>query len=115
MSFSQFYPHPIVLYPIEYELTDFQYGAHPSGITATISYQIWLDLIFVFLDIYFLKKKKSAFSSYLYTSVSLKTPSSQNTKRNHNNIKNLYQFTIHIFSISNSLIDTSLLFLEWVL
>lgn len=66
MSFSQFYPHPIVLYPIEYELTDFQYGAHPSGITATISYQIWLDLIFVFLDIYFLKKKKSAFSSYLH-------------------------------------------------
>lgn len=87
MSFSQFYPHPIVLYPIEYELTDFQYGAHPSGITATISYQIWLDLIFVFLDIYFLKKKKSAFSSYLYTSVSLKTPSPQNTPKNHSNIK----------------------------
>lgn len=73
MSFSQFYPHPIVLYPIECELADFQYRAHPSGITATISYQIWLDLIFAFLDIYFLKKKKSAFSSYLYTSVSLKT------------------------------------------
>lgn len=73
MSFSQFYPHPIVLCPIECELADFQYGAHPSGITATISYQIWLDLIFAFLDIYFLKKEKSAFSSYLYTSVSLKT------------------------------------------
>lgn len=77
-----------MLCPIEYELTDFQYGAHPSGITATISYQIWLDLIFAFLDIYFLKKKKSAFSSYLYTSVSLKTSPPQNTPKNHSNIKN---------------------------
>lgn len=87
MSFSQFYPHPIVLCPIEYELTDFQYGAHPSGITATISYQIWLDLIFAFIDIYFFKKKKSAFNSYLYTSVSLRTPSPKNTTKNHSNIK----------------------------
>lgn len=47
-----------------------------------------LILIFAFLDIYFLKKKKSAFSSYLYTSVSLKTPYPQNTKKTHNNIKN---------------------------
>lgn len=58
MSFSQFYPHPIVLCPIECELADFQYGAHPSGITATISYQIWLDLIFAFLDIYFFEEEK---------------------------------------------------------
>lgn len=87
MSFSQFYPHPIVLCPIEYELTDFQYGAHPSGITATISYQIWLDLIFAFIDIYFFKKKKSAFNSYLYTSVSLRTPSPKNTTKNQSNIK----------------------------
>lgn len=89
MSFSQFYPHPIVLYPIECELADFQYRAHPSGITATILYQIWLDLIFAFLDIYFLKKKKSAFSSYLYYYICfIKDFSPKNTQKNHSNIKN---------------------------
>lgn len=58
MSFSQFYPHPIVLCPIEYELTDFQYGAHPSGITATILYQIWLDFNFcIFRHLFFEEEK----------------------------------------------------------
>lgn len=86
MSFSQFHSHPIVLGPIECKLTDFQYGAHPTGITASISYQIWLDLIFAFLGIYFWRRKNLDLAEVLVYICFIRTPPQKKILKNENTV-----------------------------